>query len=190
VPADYLRRQTVKNAERFITPELKGFEDKVLGARDKSLAREKELYDERAAAADRPARRPAGRRRRSRTSTRSRRWRSVRSRCSGPRRSSSTDSGAARSLAAAPGGRAAFSDAPFVPNDLVLDARERMLIITGPEHGRQVDLHAPDGADRDPRAHRQHRARGARDAGPLDRIFTRIGAAMTWPVAARPSWSR
>ncbi len=45
VPADYLRRQTVKNAERFITPELKGFEDKVLGAREKSLAREKELYD-------------------------------------------------------------------------------------------------------------------------------------------------
>ena len=35
VPADYLRRQTVKSAERFITPELKSFEDKVLGARDR-----------------------------------------------------------------------------------------------------------------------------------------------------------
>jgi DNA mismatch repair protein MutS len=45
VPADYLRRQTVKSAERFITPELKRFEDEVLGARDKALAREKELYD-------------------------------------------------------------------------------------------------------------------------------------------------
>ena len=45
MPADYHRRQTVKSAERFITPELKSFEDKVLGARDKSLAREKELYD-------------------------------------------------------------------------------------------------------------------------------------------------
>src|ERR1700749_202117 len=45
VPADYIRRQTVKSAERFITPELKSFEDKVLGARDKALAREKELYD-------------------------------------------------------------------------------------------------------------------------------------------------
>ena len=45
VPADYLRRQTVKSAERFITPELKGFEDKVLGARERSLARERELYD-------------------------------------------------------------------------------------------------------------------------------------------------
>ena len=46
VPKDYIRRQTVKNAERFITPELKSFEDKVLGAREKSLARERELYEE------------------------------------------------------------------------------------------------------------------------------------------------
>jgi DNA mismatch repair protein MutS len=46
VPVEYLRRQTVKSAERFITPELKSFEDKVLGARDRSLAREKFLYEE------------------------------------------------------------------------------------------------------------------------------------------------
>ena len=46
VPSDYIRRQTVKSAERFITPELKSFEDKVLGARDRSLARERELYDD------------------------------------------------------------------------------------------------------------------------------------------------
>lgn len=45
-PADYLRRQTLKNAERFITPELKSFEDKVLSADAKALAKEKELYDE------------------------------------------------------------------------------------------------------------------------------------------------
>src|SRR6202521_6150235 len=45
VPAEYLRRQTVKSAERFITPQLKSFEDKVLGARDRALAREKELYE-------------------------------------------------------------------------------------------------------------------------------------------------
>ncbi len=45
VPPDYLRRQTVKSAERFITPQLKAFEDKVLGARDRALAREKELYE-------------------------------------------------------------------------------------------------------------------------------------------------
>ncbi len=40
VPPEYLRRQTVKSAERFITPELKSFEDKVLGARERALARE------------------------------------------------------------------------------------------------------------------------------------------------------
>lgn len=45
-PAEYIRRQTLKNAERFITPELKEFEDKVLSAKSKSLAREKDLYDE------------------------------------------------------------------------------------------------------------------------------------------------
>lgn len=44
-PADYIRRQTLKNAERFITPELKTFEDKALSARDRALAREKMLYE-------------------------------------------------------------------------------------------------------------------------------------------------
>ncbi|WP_274585286.1 DNA mismatch repair protein MutS [Neisseria leonii] len=45
-PEDYQRRQTLKNAERFITPELKAFEDKVLAAQDNALALEKKLYDE------------------------------------------------------------------------------------------------------------------------------------------------
>jgi DNA mismatch repair protein MutS len=45
VPADYRRRQTLKNAERYITPELKIFEDKALSARDRALALEKALYD-------------------------------------------------------------------------------------------------------------------------------------------------
>src|SRR3989454_5096494 len=45
VPADYRRRQTLKNAERYITPELKAFEDKALSARDRALALEKSLYD-------------------------------------------------------------------------------------------------------------------------------------------------
>ena len=44
-PAEYRRRQTLKNAERFITPELKTFEDKVLSANERALAREKALYD-------------------------------------------------------------------------------------------------------------------------------------------------
>ena len=46
MPAEYIRRQTLKNAERYITPELKQFEDKVLSARSKSLSREKALYEE------------------------------------------------------------------------------------------------------------------------------------------------
>src|SRR5690606_312808 len=46
VPDDYRRRQTLKNVERFITPELKSFEDKVLSANERALAREKALYED------------------------------------------------------------------------------------------------------------------------------------------------
>jgi DNA mismatch repair protein MutS len=46
VPDDYRRRQTLKNAERFITPELKTFEDKALSAQERALAREKWLYEQ------------------------------------------------------------------------------------------------------------------------------------------------
>ncbi len=46
VPDDYRRRQTLKNAERFITPELKSFEDKALSAQERGLAREKWLYEQ------------------------------------------------------------------------------------------------------------------------------------------------
>jgi len=45
VPTEYVRRQTLKAVERYITPELKAFEDKVLSARERSLAREKYLYE-------------------------------------------------------------------------------------------------------------------------------------------------
>ena len=45
-PVEYVRRQTLKSAERYITPELKAFEDKVLGARERALSREKFLYEE------------------------------------------------------------------------------------------------------------------------------------------------
>jgi len=45
VPADYVRRQTLKGVERYITPELKRFEDEVLGSRERALAREKALYE-------------------------------------------------------------------------------------------------------------------------------------------------
>src|SRR5262245_47158471 len=46
IPTDYRRRQTLKNAERYITPELKAFEDKALSARDRALALERSLYEQ------------------------------------------------------------------------------------------------------------------------------------------------
>jgi DNA mismatch repair protein MutS len=46
VPGEYVRRQTLKGAERYITPELKRFEDRILSARERSLAREKAVYEQ------------------------------------------------------------------------------------------------------------------------------------------------
>jgi DNA mismatch repair protein MutS len=46
IPPDYRRRQTLKNAERYITPELKAFEDKALSARDRALALERALFEQ------------------------------------------------------------------------------------------------------------------------------------------------
>jgi DNA mismatch repair protein MutS len=175
VPADYLRRQTVKNAERFITPELKGFEDKVLGAREKSLAREKALYDEllqqlvdrlpglqETAAALSMADALAALAERAATL----RW--------------SEPTLVAEPVFEVVAGRhpvvERYGAAPFVPNDLSLDARTRMLVITGPNMGgkstymRQAALIAI-------LAHIGSWVPAERvRLGPLDRIFTRIGA--------------
>ena len=176
VPADYLRKQTVKSAERFITSELRGFEDKVLSARDRALARERELYDEvltqltdrlgslqatAVAAAELDALASLAER-------------------------AGTLQWTAPQLVEEPmlvieSGRhpvvERFLDGGFVPNDLELESGRRMLIITGPNMGgkstymRQAALivilahigsYVP--ADR-------------AVLGPLDRIFTRIGAA-------------
>jgi DNA mismatch repair protein MutS len=175
VPADYVRRQTVKSAERFVTPELKSFEDKVLGARDRALAREKELYD------------------------------GVLQRLIDalPSLQATTASLAELDVLGCFAERAATLDCaepelvdhpmlfirqgrhpvverasrePFIPNDLCFDDARRMLIITGPNMGgkstymRQTALivilaHVGSYVP-------------AKSAvlGPLDRIFTRIGA--------------
>lgn len=176
VPKDYIRRQTVKSAERFITEELKGFEEKVLSARDRSLAREKEIYE------------------------------SVLTQLIdrlGPMQASGmalSELDALASLAeracalewtrpqlvsdsclSIEAGRhpivQRFSTAPFVPNDLRLEAGRCMLIITGPNMGgkstymRQAALIAL-------LAHIGSYVPADRATiGPLDRIFTRIGAA-------------
>jgi len=175
VPEDYVRRQTVKNSERFLTAELRSFEDKVLGARDKSLAREKELYD------------------------------SLLSRLiEDLRRLQSTAAGLAElDVLANLAERAVtldlarpqlvdepcvmieagrhpvverFIEDAFVPNDLELDDARRMLIITGPNMGgkstymRQTALIVVLAS--------MGSFVPARKAvlGPIDRIFTRIGA--------------
>ncbi|MEO8017832.1 MAG: DNA mismatch repair protein MutS, partial [Pseudomonadota bacterium] len=145
VPKEYIRRQTVKNAERFITPELKSFEDKVLGAREKSLAREREIYEtvltqltDRLAALQATASALAVLDTLSALAERAAQlgW-------TEPQLVTET-------RLEIRGGRHPvvehFITGAFVPNDLVLDASRRMLIVTGPNMGgkstymRQVAL--------------------------------------------------
>ncbi|MFZ9061885.1 MAG: DNA mismatch repair protein MutS, partial [Steroidobacteraceae bacterium] len=175
VPPDYHRRQTVKNAERFITPELKQFEDKVLGARERALQRERQLYDD---LLERLIGELPELQRVARAIT------LIDVLANLAERALALDY-VRPQLTEAPellieGGRhpvvERVLDGPFVPNDLALDDTRRMLVITGPNMGgkstymRQVALivilagmgsFVP-----------------ARRAviGPLDRVFTRIGA--------------
>ncbi|MGH8252623.1 MAG: DNA mismatch repair protein MutS [Steroidobacteraceae bacterium] len=175
VPADYLRRQTVKSAERFITPELKGFEDKVLGARERALAREKELFDalltrliESLGALQGSAMALA--------EVDALAALAERATTLGWNEPELVDEPCLHIVGARHPVVERFSEAPFVPNDLDLHARRRMLIITGPNMGgkstymRQTALIAV-------LAHigSYVPAQSAR-IGPLDRIYTRIGA--------------
>jgi DNA mismatch repair protein MutS len=175
-PKDYIRRQTVKSAERFITAELKSFEDRVLGARERALARERELYEElltrlteslaplQASAAALAELDALG----------SLAERACVLEWSAPQL-------AADPLLQIENGRhpvvERFVPTPFVPNDLRLDSARRMLIITGPNMGgkstymRQAALIAI-------LAHVGSYVPADRAViGPIDRIFTRIGAA-------------
>ena len=175
-PPDFTRRQTVKSAERFITPELKRFEDKVLGARERALGREKELYEQVLSALIAqlaPLQSTAG-------------------------ALAELDALAALAeragalewtepeLTATPGigilaGRhpvvERFTAGAFVPNDLALDAERRMLIITGPNMGGK-STYMRQTAIIVILAHIGSYVPAERAAiGPIDRIFTRIGAA-------------
>jgi DNA mismatch repair protein MutS len=175
VPTEYLRRQTVKSAERFITPELKSFEDKVLGARDRSLAREKELYE--ALLELLTARLPALQRTTAAISE-------IDVITCFAERAATLDC-AQPELVQHPmlfiqQGRHPVveraSREPFIPNDLCFDDARRMLIITGPNMGgkstymRQTALIVI-------LAHIGCFVPAKRAVlGPMDRIFTRIGA--------------
>ncbi len=175
VPVDYLRRQTVKNAERFITPELKGFEDKVLGAREKSLAREKEIYE---AVLQQLVDRLGALQDTAGALSTVDAMATLAERATTLRWNEPTlvDEPVLKIVAGRHPVVERFSEAPFVPNDLALDARTRMLVITGPNMGgkstymRQAALIAL-------LAHIGSFVPAAQATlGPLDRIFTRIGA--------------
>jgi DNA mismatch repair protein MutS len=175
VPDDYRRRQTLKNAERYITPELKAFEDKALSARDRGLALEKSLYDElleslqpEVTSLVRIARALA--------------QADVLSSfaATADRRSYARPQFVDEPVLEIEGGRHPVVEAQiehFIANDCRLSPVRRLLLITGPNMGgkstymRQVALIAL-------MAHVGSfvPARAAR-LGPLDQIFTRIGAA-------------
>ena len=176
VPKDYVRRQTVKSAERFVTSELKSFEDRVLGAREKALARERELYEEvltRLIVALAPLQATAA----ALAETDALGALAERAAVFEWTRPELTE----EARLAIEAGRhpivERFSAARFVPNDLRLDGTRRMLVITGPNMGgkstymRQAALIAV-------LAHIGSYVPAERAVlGPLDRIFTRIGAA-------------
>ena len=179
VPDDYRRRQTLKNAERYITPELKAFEDKALSAQDRALAREKLLYD---AAARRAA--AAHRRRCSASRARSPQLdvlaalRRTRRRAATGARPQFVDEPCIEIDARPPSGGRERRSSSFIANDCRLAADAQAAAHHRPEHGRQVDLHAPGRADRAAGARRLASCRrSAARLGPIDQIFTRIGAA-------------
>ncbi len=174
-PADYLRRQTLKGTERFITPELKKFEDQVLSARERSLSREKMLYEQllnqlqpQIPALQQCAESLAA----------------LDVLCNLAERAEQMDLRAPELTEASElhieGGRhpvvEAVSEIPFVANGVRFDQQRRILIITGPNMGgkstymRQtalIVLLAYAGS--------YIPATSAR-IGPIDRIFSRIGA--------------
>jgi len=175
VPADYVRRQTLKGAERYVTPELKRFEDRVLSARERSLAREKALYAQllgllgaslavlqTSANAIATLDALANLAERARTLD----W------C----QPELTEEPAITIRDGRHPVVEGVIDAPFVPNDVRFDQERRMLVVTGPNMGgkstymRQtalIILMALAGSFIP--------AASAR-LGPVDRIFSRIGA--------------
>ena len=133
VPDDYRRRQTLKNAERYITPELKAFEDRALSAQERALAREKTLYEELLAklAAAIPALQRAG----AALAT-------VDVLATYAERAEALDFTCPTLVAASVlrirGGRHPVVESQvesFIPNDLELAPERRLLIVTGPNMG-------------------------------------------------------
>ena len=149
VPADYHRKQTIAGGERFITPALKEYEDKVLGADERIVEREIELFEAlRAPRGGRGAARAghrarAGRARRAGGARRDRRPAQLHQAADARRRRARRPP-----TCAIPSSSGTSPDA-FVPNDVSLDgAGQQLIILTGPNMGGQVDLSAADRAAR------------------------------------------
>ncbi len=175
-PADYIRRQTLKGAERYITPELKEFEDRILGARERALARERLLYD---GLLDLLAESLEGLQQTVASIAEIDTLTNLAERAStlGLVRPELVEDPQIDYRAGRHLGVEQSSEAPFVPNDMRLDEHQRMLIITGPNMGgkstymRQTALivilaHIGSFVPAE-----------AAVIGTVDRIFTRIGAA-------------
>ncbi|RMH87890.1 DNA mismatch repair protein MutS [Lysobacter pythonis] len=175
VPVHYTRRQTLANAERYITEELKGFEDKVLSARERALAREKLLYEQLLDALNQdlqPLRECAAA------------LAELDVLAGFAERAEALDWSRPKLLAdpvlRIEGGRHPVVEAvrgePFTPNDLRLDEATRMLIITGPNMGGK-STYMRQNALIVLLAHIGSFVPAARaEIGPIDRILTRIGA--------------
>jgi len=176
LPPEYVRRQTLKQVERYITPELKSFEDRVLSARERALAREKELYED---LLDRLTERLGE------LHAMAAALAELDTLACFAERAAHLD-WTRPQLDERPGveiegGRhpvvEAMLDEPFTANDTHLDDGRRMLLITGPNMGgkstymRQAALIVLLA-----RAGSFVPAARAR-IGPVDRVFTRVGAA-------------
>jgi DNA mismatch repair protein MutS len=174
-PVDYTRRQTLKGAERYITPELKDFEDRVLSARERALSREKHLYE---ALLDKLLDVLAGLQRTAGAVAELDVLACFAERAASLRLTKPEISD--EPCIEIEGGRhivvEQVIETPFVANDLSLNADQRLIVITGPNMGgkstymRQTALIAI-------LAHIGSFVPADRlRIGPLDRIFTRIGA--------------
>ncbi len=174
-PDDYIRRQTLKNAERFVTPELKAFEDQALSAKSRALAREKALYDSllETLSEPLPALQACARAISTLDVLRSFAHQAQVHNYSAPQ--FHEEPGIHIQAGRHPVVESSLSD-PFVANDLDLNADCKMLVITGPNMGgkstymRQAALiilmaHMGSFVPAD-----------AASLGPIDRIFTRIGS--------------
>lgn len=174
-PADYIRRQTLKNAERFIIPELKEFEDKALSAKSRALTREKWLYDRLLGDLNNSLHA---------LQSTSQALAELDVLCAFAERAEAlnwvrptlTETTGIQIDAGRHPVVEQVSETPFVPNDVTLNPDQHMLIITGPNMGgkstymRQTALiallaHCGSFVPAD-----------AAEIGPLDRIFTRIGS--------------